>query len=222
MTGRTMWSVAGRPGNRRHSWSQWFNLGLLRLVDRHFDDGYRRVKSALFSDVPPEILELGPGAGTNFRYYPIGTHVVAVEPNLHAHPVLVREAGRRGLGITIVAGNAERLPLATGSVDVVVGTLLLCSVRDPEFVLREVRRVLRPGGRYLAIEHVAAPPGSAGRTWQIRLAGFWRWLFDGCELCRDTERLLGGAGFSALLVDRFTLPTFVLPIRSQIVGRCTR
>ncbi len=217
-----MGRAAGRQESRRRSWLSWCNLALLRLVDRHFDHGYRRVKSALFAEMPHEILELGPGAGANFRYYPLGTHVVAVEPNLHAHPVLIREARRRGLEITIVAGEAERLPLATGSVEVVVGTLLLCSVRDPEAVLREVRRVLRPGGRFLAIEHVAALPGSAGRTWQIRLAGIWRRLFDGCELCRDTERLLGGAGFSDLIVDRLVLATFVFPIRSQIVGRCTR
>jgi len=217
-----MWSPVERHEGPRHPWLQWCNVAVLRLIDRHFDRGYRPVKGALFADMPAEILELGPGAGANLRYYPKGSRVVVVEPNLQAHPVLLREARRRGLEITIVAGEAERLPRATASVDVVVGTLLLCSVREPEAVLREVLRVLRPGGRFLAIEHVAAPAGSVGRAWQIKLAGIWRRLFDGCELCRDTEWLLSVAGFAAVVIDRFTLPTFVFPIRSQIVARCTR
>lgn len=217
-----MCGLVERHQGPRSPWLQWCNVAVLRLMDRHFDRGYRSVKSALFAGLPAEILELGPGAGANFRYYPTGSHVVAMEPNLQAHPVLAREARRRGLDITIVAGEAERLPQVTASVDVVVGTLLLCSVRDPEAVLREVLRVLRPGGRFLAIEHVAAPAGSARRAWQIKLAGIWRRLFDGCELCQDTERLLSVAGFAAVGIDRLTLPTFVLPIRSQIVARCTR
>lgn len=217
-----MSSPAERHESPSHSWLQWCNVVVQRLLDRHFDRGYRRVKRDLFAGLPAEILELGPGAGPNFRYYQAGSHVAAVEPNLHAHPVLIREARRRGLEIAIVAGEAEHLPQATASVDVVVGSLLLCSVRDPEAALREILRVLRPGGRFLAIEHVEAPVGSATRRWQGRLAGVWRRLFDGCELCRDTERLLGGAGFASVVIDRFTLPTFVFPIRSQIVARCIR
>lgn len=217
-----MCSPVGARGSRWRAWRQRCNVAVLRLIDRHFDRGYRRVKRQLFTAMSARILELGPGAGANFRYYPEGSRVVAVEPNLHAHPVLLQAARRGGLELSLVVGEAERLPQATASVDVVVATLLLCSVRDPEAVLREVRRVLRPGGRFLAIEHVPAPVGSVQRACQARLAGIWRVLFDGCELCRDTERLLRGAGFAAVVIDRLTLPTFVFPIRSQIVARCTR
>lgn len=217
-----MCSREARHGSSRRSWGRWCNLAVLRLIDRHFEHGYQSVKRALFADVPAQILELGPGAGANFRYYPKGSHVVAVEPNLHAHPVLVREARRSALNLTIVSGEAERLPLASASVNVVVGTLLLCSVRDPEAVLREICRVLRPDGRFLGIEHVAAPAGSMIRGWQARLAGIWRWLFDGCELCRETERMVCAAGYREVVIDRFILPTFVFPLRPQIVARCTR
>jgi len=206
----------------RDSWLSWWNMAVLRLIDRHFDRGYRRVKRALFTGLPTEIVELGPGPGANLRYYPPGSRVVAVEPNRYAHALLAREALRRGLEVTLVSGEAEWLPQATASVDLVVGTLVLCSVQDPEAVLREIVRVLRPGGRFLAIEHVAGPAGSAHRALQMRLARIWRWLFGGCELCRETERLLIAAGFAEVLIDRFTLPTFVLPLRSQIVARCTR
>ncbi len=210
-----------RHGDRR-SWLKWYNVAVLRLMDRHFDRGYRRVKGVLFADMPVRILELGPGVGANLRHYPKGSHVVGVEPNLHAHPALAGAARQSGLDLTIVAGEAERLPMATASVDVVVGTLLLCSVRDPEAALQEIRRVLRPDGRFLGIEHVAAPAGSMIRAWQVKLAGVWRWLFDGCELCRETERMVCAAGFREVVIDRLTLPTFVFPLRLQIVAVCIR
>jgi len=198
------------------------NVAALRLLDRHFDGHYRRIKRELFAELPTSILELGPGTGANFRYYPRGSHVVAVEPNRLAHHVLRREARRRGLTIDIIACEAEALPQETASIGVVVGTLLLCSVRDPGAVLREVCRVLRPGGRFLAVEHVAAPPASAAHAWQRRLAGVWRSLFNGCDLCRETEHWLRRADFADVGIEHFTLATPIFPIRSQIVARCTR
>lgn len=203
-------------------WRQWFAVAVARLVDRHFDRGYQPIKRVLFAGLPGEILELGPGHGANLRYYRPGSRVVAIEPNRYAHPVLAREAHRRGIHLTCPAGAAEQLPQPDDSVDVVIGTLVLCSVRDPEAALREILRVLRPGGRFLAIEHVPEAIGSVGRRRQMRLAGVWRRLFDGCELCRETPRLLGDAGFRRVVIEPFSLPTFVLPIRSQIVVRGTK
>jgi ubiquinone/menaquinone biosynthesis C-methylase UbiE len=117
-----------------------------------------------------------------------------------------------------LAGEALDLPSA--SVDFVFCTLVLCSVDDPARVLAEVRRVLRPGGRFVCIEHVAAPIDSVDRRLQQLLARPWHWLFDNCHLCRDTATLLRAAGFARIELQPMRLPTAILPIRNQIVAVC--
>lgn len=93
---------------------------------------------------------------------------LALEPNPFFHPRLREEARKRGLALTLLPGRAEAIPLPGGSVDLVVATLVLCSVADPEKAIEEVHRVLRPGGAYLFLEHVAAPkrtPCASSRRW---------------------------------------------------------
>ena len=91
---------------------------------------------------------------------------------------------------------ADRIPLPDGSVDTVVCTLVLCTVHDLDATLTEIRRLLRPDGRLLFIEHVAAEPGSRLRRWQDRLERPWRRLAHGCHTNRDTEGALRNAGFA--------------------------
>ncbi|MGB3543090.1 class I SAM-dependent methyltransferase, partial [Rubrivirga sp.] len=106
------------------------------------------------------VLEVGAGAGPNAAHLPPGTRWIAVEPNVHFHPRLEAAAARQGLDLEAVAATAEALPLEDGAADVVISTLVLCSVDDVARSLAEVRRVLRPGGRFVFIEHVVGPPGS--------------------------------------------------------------
>lgn len=178
-------------------------------------------KRALFAGLPGRVVEIGAGTGANLRYLAPGTEVVAVEPNPHMHDRLRAEADRRGVGLEVLPVGAEALPLEDGSVEAVVGTWVVCTVADPGAVLAEVRRVLRPGGRFAFVEHAAAPPRTALRGLQGALRGPWRWAFEGCHLDRDPAGLIEAAGFAAVEAERFALPTLVAPVRPHVAGVAT-
>ncbi len=114
-------------------------------------------KRGLLGRLEGDVLEIGPGTGANLEYYPATARLVGIEPNPHMHKYLRREAERLRREIEIRDGVAERLDVADASVDAVVSTLVLCSVNDQQATLAEVLRVLRPGGRFVFVEHVAAP-----------------------------------------------------------------
>jgi SAM-dependent methyltransferase len=177
-------------------------------------------KRALFSDLHGTVLEIGPGAGPNLRYYPPDATWIGVEPNLHMHPYLRQEAGRLGRAITIETGTADRLPAPDASVDAVVSTLVLCSVPDQAATLAEIRRVLKPGGRFLFIEHVAAPPGSRLRRIQGLIRPLWSAFADGCHPDRDTGAALDAAGFKRVRYQPFNIPAPI--IGPHIMGVATK
>jgi SAM-dependent methyltransferase len=198
------------------------NAWFFRAMDGYAHRKYRHVKRELFGGLPRTVLELGAGHGANFRYLAPGTHVIAVEPNAHAHASLRAAAARHRVTVDVRAAVAERLPVPDASVDAVISSLVLCTVADPARALAEVRRVLRPGGRFWSVEHVAAPQGSRIAGVQRLVERPWRWLFEGCDTHRDVPGLLRGAGFAALEITPFTLRTAFLPIRSQIAAVAVR
>lgn len=163
-------------------------------------------KRALFAGLAGTVLEIGPGAGPNLQHYPAGIRWIGLEPNPYLHPSLRKEAARRGLDAEVRAGTAERTGLPQASVDAVVATLVLCTVGDPAKALAEVRRVLKPGGRFVFVEHVAAPQGTRLRRWQRRVKPLWRRLADGCEPDRETWRAIEAAGFERVDYERFRMP----------------
>jgi SAM-dependent methyltransferase len=179
-------------------------------------------KQVLFADLPAAIVEIGAGTGANFRYYPRGTRVVAIEPNPYMHRPLRAAAVRNGVELEIRPEGAERIGLPDASVDAVVSTLVLCTVPDPRQAVAEVRRVLRPGGRFLFLEHVRAPAGSGLARVQRVAARPWAWFFEGCDVCRDTGRTLADAGFATIKVDRYRLRSAFVPANEQIVGVAVR
>ena len=183
---------------------------------------YAGIKSNLLEDIPSTIVELGPGAGANLRYLPAGTRLIAIEPNRHFHPVLRRRAIERGIDLDLRGLAGEALDLPDESADFVFSSLVLCSVSDPGAVLAEVRRVLKPGGRFACVEHVAAPRGTGLYGLQRAIARPWKWVFEGCDLCRDTGTAISRAGFSRFEVAPMVLPTIFLPIRHQITAVCVK
>jgi ubiquinone/menaquinone biosynthesis C-methylase UbiE len=197
-----------------------FNAWFLAALDGYMHWKYADIKSRLFEQAPSVVVELGPGSGANLRYLPRGSRLIAIEPNLHMHPVLRRRATQRGIDLDLRGLAGEKLDLPSASVDFVFSSLVLCSVEAPEQVIAEVRRVLRPGGRFVCVEHVVAPAGSGIHGLQRLIKQPWKWVFEGCDLCRDTGATLRSSGFAHVDVQPFVLPTIFVPIRHQIAAVC--
>uniref|UniRef100_A0A3Q1ANM5 Methyltransferase type 11 domain-containing protein n=2 Tax=Amphiprion ocellaris TaxID=80972 RepID=A0A3Q1ANM5_AMPOC len=166
------------------------------------------------------LLEIGCGSGTNFQYYPPGCKVICTDPNPHFEKYLSKT----------MADNDhlsyERFVVATGedlgsvgheSVDVVVCTLVLCSVNDIPQTLREVHRILRPGGAFYFMEHVVADPSTWSYFFQHVLQPLWYYFGDGCEVIRETWKHLEAAGFSDLKLRHIQAP-LVFMLKPHIVG----
>jgi SAM-dependent methyltransferase len=178
-------------------------------------------KARAFADLPATLVEIGPGVGANMRYLSASTHLIAVEPNRYMHTRLRRAARAVGVDLEIRSIVAERLDLPDASVDAVISSLVLCSVRDPDLVLAEIRRVLRPGGRFSFAEHVAARRGSPTRWAQRRLRRPWAYLFEGCSCERDLESVILRAGFTSVELDHYRIHSPFLPFNTHIAGTAT-
>jgi SAM-dependent methyltransferase len=199
------------------------NAAVLRTSNAYGHLLMGRRKRWLFANLPPTVVEIGPGTGANLRYYRPGTRLIAIEPNRHMHSPLRNAAQRYGIELELREEGADAIGLPDASVDAVVSTLVLCSVPDPAATLHEVRRILRPGGRFLFLEHVQAGRSHPVlRMVQRSVARPWRWFFEGCDVLRDTEATLARTGWAHLEVQRYHVPTLFLPINTQIAGTALR
>lgn len=168
-----------------------------------------------------EILEIGLGTGLNLPSYPDEVRrVVAVGPEDVIAPRAARRAVQRGITVEHVPGDARRLPFDAGRFDTVVATLVLCTIPEPARAVREMARVLRPGGKLLFLEHVLAP-GGARRVLQRLLNAPMRPLLCGCELIRDSERTIADNGFAITEVERYELIGMSWLHRTAIRGVAT-
>lgn len=149
-----------------------------------------------------DVLEVGVGSGLNIAMYGAEVRTLhALDPS----PQLLRMARPRAAGarvpVRFMRGSAEAIPLAEGAVDTVVTTWTLCTIPDPVRALREMRRVLRPDGRLIFVEHGRAPD-PAVVAWQDRLTPLWRRIAGGCHINRPVDRLLEQGGFQITELDR--------------------
>jgi ubiquinone/menaquinone biosynthesis C-methylase UbiE len=185
-------------------------------------DEYVDRKRRLLGDLTGDVLEIGPGDGRNLRYFRPDVRWVGLEPNPILYPYIRDAAAGLGREVELVDGVAGAIPLPDASVDAVVATLVLCSVPDQRAALAEVRRVLRPGGRYVFIEHVAAPRGSAAR-WVQRLARpACGCLADGCRPDRETLGAIESAGFATVQAESFRVAKAAGALAPHIAGFATR
>ena len=211
-----------RPPERpRTGVYKWFFAWLLSKLQRHYGEEVDKRKKELLGALHGTVVEIGAGAGANLEFYPRDVRILLVEPNAHMRPYLDDAARKHDASFEIRAGTAERMEVADASVDFVVCTLVLCSVDDPEAALQEVVRVLKPGGRFIFLEHVAAAHGTETRKWQRRLRGFWRRICDGCTLDRETWARIEEAGFATCDVEHFEAEN--IPIaKPHIAGTATK
>jgi SAM-dependent methyltransferase len=195
---------------------------LLNAADETMDRIYGARKRSVFQSLQGRVVEIGPGPGANLRYYSKGMEVIAVEPNPAMHPFLMKNARRHGVDIDIRGLKGEAMDIETESADVAIGTLVLCTVDDPERVVSEVYRILKPGGRYIFFEHVAAPLGSKLRGWQNWLQRPWTWVSEGCHLNRNTHSTIFQAGFASVDMDCFHLDSSLTLVAPHIFGVATK
>ncbi len=183
-------------------------------LERSFGDHKRRV----FAGLPREVVEIGPGVGANLPYLPAGSTLHAIEPNQYMHAQLRDAAQEHGVQLDLRERMAEQTGLADDSADAVISSLVLCSVQDPEAVLAEIRRILRPGGTFRFVEHVVAPVGTATRAAQRLFRRPWAWTFEGCSCERDLEHMVRDAGFDSVTIDRYRIHSPFLPFNTHIAG----
>jgi ubiquinone/menaquinone biosynthesis C-methylase UbiE len=193
-----------------------------RLGAASEEAGMREERRRLLQRASGEVLEIGAGTGLNLAHYPpTVTRVVAAEPDPHMNRRLRHKARAAPVPVELVAAPAEALPLADGSFDTVVGTLVLCTVREPAVVLAEIARLLRPGGRYLFLEHVRAhEPGLA--RWQDRLAPMWGVIGGGCHPNRATLASLRASPLTVAEVHEGRIPKAAPLVRPMITGVAER
>ena len=199
---------------------RFFALTYDRQVAKVERAGLGELRQKLLADASGRVLEVGSGTGANLPYYGPGVESLTVtEPE----PAMLRRLERRvreqAPKAKVVRAPAEQLPFEDDTFDVAVSTLVLCGVDDQARALGELRRVLRPGGRLIFIEHVRSDkPGLA--RWQDRLNGLNKYV-AGCDCNRRTLDSIKAEGFEVAKVDHTELkkvPPFVRPL---VVGTAT-
>ncbi len=178
-------------------------------------------RRALVGDLTGDVAELGAGTGRNLPHYPAGARVTASDFD----PVMLGRARRRAheaaADVTLLVADAQALPFSDASIDVVVVGLVLCSVPHQERALREIRRVLRPGGRFRFLEHVRDADGTRRARIQDAVNPAWRFASGGCNCNRRTGDAIGAAGFEITKINEFQMgiPLLAPHVQGEAVAR---
>lgn len=203
------------------TWGRLFTALYDRGLNASEEAGLRRMRRELLVGAGGRVVEIGAGTGANLDLYPEGVkELILVEPDPHMTRRLRAKLAGSGRTATVIEAGAERLPLEDAGFDTVVATLVLCTIPDPAAALREVARVLKPGGRLLFVEHVRAEdPGLA--AWQDRLEKPWRFFGDGCHCNRDTVATIGASPLTLDQVEHDHLPKALPIVRPLVRGSAT-
>ena len=177
-------------------------------------------RAELLAGLTGDVLEVGAGTGLNLPFYPPGlARLVLSEPDPHMRRRLM--ARRQQPEVTpweLSDASLDDLPFPADSFDTVVGTLVLCSVPRPAQALAEIHRVLKPGGRFVFLEHVAAEDRPRRLRWQHRVEPLWKRLAGGCHLTRRTAEAIVAAGFAIPNIQRESMRKAWPLVRPTIRG----
>jgi ubiquinone/menaquinone biosynthesis C-methylase UbiE len=186
---------------------------LERREARRPDRVARELRRKALAGLRGPVIEVGSGDGRSFEHYPSEVaEVLAVEPDPTARAAAAERAAEAAVPIRIVDGTAEALPAEDETFDAAVVMGVLCSVADPAEALRELRRVLRPGGELRFWEHVRSPHAAFRGLQRAFDALFWTHALGGCRTTRDTEAAIRDAGFEITDLDRGFHSSSVLTI----------
>ena len=199
----------------------------MEVMDKYVRSKKENLMSKLHNGT---VLEIGIGTAPNFKYYGRSVDkIVGIDPN----PAIEEYADARAATLLgdhkekfqLIQGKAEDLPFDDNSIDAVVGTHVMCTVGDVDKALSEILRVLKPGGIYIFVDHVAAKPGRRLFTVQKTLAPGWKYLGGGCHLTREILPNIHNAGFSKVEAEDFEIteaPWAMKIFATQIAGVATK
>ena len=190
-----------------------------RLLEPAEEACLRAWRGALIAELEGAVLEVGAGTGANLGHYPPAvSRLVVSEPDANMRGRLDAKTAGSGKAAEIRSDGADRLDFPDATFDGAVATLVLCSVPDPARALSEIRRVLKPGGRYVFLEHVAAENKPDRLRWQRRVEPVWKRLMGNCHLTRRTEELILDAGFTIDRIERASMRKAMPLVRPTIRG----
>ena len=201
-------------------WGKRFHAWMLSRSNAKYERAVSAHKQRLLGSLEGDVLEICPGGGVNLAHFAPSVRWSGIEPNPHIHAYLWKKARSLGREIDARVGRAEELGFPSQTFDAVVTTLVLCSVADQARALEEIKRVLRPGGKYVFIEHVVAPEGTFTRRAQRGIRPVWRVVGDGCNPDRATWRSIEAAGFQHVEIEHFRVPFPI--IGPHIAGLATK
>ncbi len=197
---------------------------LVRHALRHPDAVLPKYFADLLEGVHGRVVEIGCGRGTLFPYYP-GTvdELLGVEPNVWSRCEAAKAGSQLAFPVRVLEINEAdgNLPIGTSSIDVVVCCETLCSVAEPDRILVEVRRTLRPGGELRIYEHVLASSGMGRMVQRIVDRMGWPRLLGGCHTSRDTVRMISAVGFEwvSLRCIWYARMLILWPAGPHVIGR---
>jgi ubiquinone/menaquinone biosynthesis C-methylase UbiE len=167
---------------------------ILDLAMRNKD--IMRLRAAWVPRARGTVLEVGIGSGLNLAFYPSAAErIIGIDPSLELQRIARKRAGAQQRAIESLSQRADDpLPLPAASVDTVLSTWTLCTIPNALRALQEMKRVLRPGGQFIFIEHGRSPLSGVA-AWQDRLTPVWKHIGGGCHLNRKIDELIESAGF---------------------------
>jgi ubiquinone/menaquinone biosynthesis C-methylase UbiE len=200
------------------TWGRAFALGYDFFFARAERGGLRELRRRALAEASGQTLEIGAGTGLNHDLYPAAvSELTLTEPFAPMASQLREKAAALAVPVTVVEAPAEALPFADDSFDTAVLTLVLCTVPEPARALSEIARVLKPGGRFLFLEHVRSEDERLAR-WQDRLNAPWRAFGHGCNCNRDTAAAIERSPLALERAERGRIPRMPPLVTPMLIG----
>ena len=201
-------------------WARFYDKIMLDAEEKCLSEW----RKDLLKDLGGDVLEIGCGTGANLAYYPQSVkHLVAAEPDKNMRQMFTSKLSQyKHLSVSILDYNGEGFPVPDNSFDAVVSTLVLCSVKNPQQMLAEIYRVLKPQAKLVFIEHVASYNNPSRLKWQKLLEPLWKKVSCGCHLTRSTENNIIQAGFMLQDIIRQSMRGVPPIVRPCIRGKAIK